>query len=173
MKKNACSKSNGLFKGLVENFLHVGHHVQLHVGHFLLFCFVVGWPPCRQPCRPPCRSTCRPSCQPPCWPPCQPWCQPPCRSLQCRPDALWGLIDADRMEIPKVWRTDILKEDPFALRPPTFGHWPNRIWPTHPHSTGHSGAGPGWAPWDQFEKICKITVVAVNKCPKPSGQASV
>ena len=33
MKKNACSKSNGLFKGLVENFLHVGHHVQLHVGH--------------------------------------------------------------------------------------------------------------------------------------------
>ena len=63
--------------------------------------------------------------------------------------------------ILEVW------EDPFELTPLTFGHCP----PTHPHSTGHSGAGPDWALWDQFETIHKITVVAVNKCPKPSGQA--
>ena len=31
-----------------------------------------------------------------------------------------------------------VREDPFALTPPTFGHCPNRIWPTHSHSTGHS-----------------------------------
>ena len=61
-----------------------------------------------------------------------------------------------------------VREDPFALTPPTFGHCQNRIWPTHPHLTGHSGAGPDWALWDQFEKICKITVVVVNKFPKPS-----
>ena len=29
----------------------------------------------------------------------------------------------------------------------------------------------GWAFRDQFEKICKITVLVVNKYPKPSGQA--
>ena len=33
-----------------------------------------------------------------------------------------------------------IREDPFELTPPTFGHCPNLIWPTHPHSTGHSGA---------------------------------
>ena len=48
---------------------------------------------CRPPCRPPCRSP----CPPPCWPPYSPPCWPP----QCRLDALWGLRDADRMEIRK------------------------------------------------------------------------
>ena len=37
---------------------------------------------------------------------------------------------------------------------PTFGHWPNRIWPLALHSTGHSGALSS----DWFEKIRKITV---------------
>ena len=51
-----------------------------------------------------------------------------------------------------------------------FGHSPNSNW-TPPNSTRHSGAGPGWALLDQFEKIRKIIIVTVNKCPEPSGQA--
>ena len=33
-----------------------------------------------------------------------------------------------------------VREDPFALTPPTFGHCPNSDWTPPPHSTGHSGA---------------------------------
>ena len=42
-----------------------------------------------------------------------------------------------------------------------FGHCPNSDWTPALNR----------ALWDQFGEICKITVVAVNKCPKPSGQA--
>ena len=82
-------------------YLHVGHHVQLHVNHFF-------WQPCRPPCPPP--------CLPPYPPPWRPPCQPPCRPPQCRLDALWGLRDADRMEIRKYHlrtnlRTDRLTKD--------------------------------------------------------------
>ena len=38
-----------------------------------------------------------------CWPPCRPQCPPPCQPSQCRLDALWGLRDADRMEIQKCY----------------------------------------------------------------------
>ena len=44
---------------------------------------------------------CRPPWRPPCLPPCRPPCQPPYRPPQCGFDALWGLRDADRMEIRK------------------------------------------------------------------------
>ena len=37
----------------------------------------------------------------PCPPLCRPPCPPQCRPPQCRLDALWGLRDADRMEIQK------------------------------------------------------------------------
>ena len=45
----------------------------------------------------PCRPPYRPPYPPPCWTP----SQPPFRTLQRRVDALWGLRDADRMEIRK------------------------------------------------------------------------
>ena len=70
------------------------------------------------------------------------------------PDAVWGQLH--------------VREHPFNLLDPTFGHCPNSDW-THPPELNR--ALWDWALWDQFEKICKITVVAVNKCPKPSGQA--
>ena len=50
-------------------------------------------PPCQPPCPPPCQHPCRTPCSPPCRPPCQLQCRP-----QCNLNALWGLIDADRVE---------------------------------------------------------------------------
>ena len=43
-----------------------------------------------------------------------------------------------------------LREDPFNLLDPTFGHCPNSYWTPPPHSTGHSEAllfGPYFTIW--------------------------
>ena len=62
---------------------------------------------------PPYPTPCRPFflllfCWPPGRPPSRSPCPPPCRPPQCRLDDLWGLRDADRIEIrkKKVWPTN-------------------------------------------------------------------
>ena len=74
---------------------HLGHHVQLHVSHFVFFSHHVGH---------------LFHLQSPCWPPCPPPCQPP----HCRLDALCGLWD--RMEIRNYdlrtdWLTGVVARD--------------------------------------------------------------
>ena len=74
-------------------------------------------------------------------------------------------------------RKGAVREAPFYLSPPLFGHCPNSNYTPPPHSNGHSGhffSGailPFFTIFTIFYPFYHFfTIFSLNKCPKPSGQ---
>merc|ERR1712110_951339 len=70
-----------------------------------------------------------------------------------------------------------IREAPFNLSPPLFGHCPNSNCTPPPHSNGHSGAlffRRDFTIFYHFYYFLPFlpffTIFSLNKCPKPSGQ---